>query len=132
MEAFNQPGRPGRPSSPHPDSSHQEAPLRVSTDPQRSKRSHLHGLSHPHRHHHHRSRQAKDVVQSAVQLHPPTSFGDLLKQTGRVSRSTPTPSESNSRRASAVPEGALDVGPRKALRPEDVAEERQKVKVREE
>jgi hypothetical protein len=107
-----------------------------------------------HRHHHHRSsrhdkehghtstrRHAKEVVQSAIQLQPPTSFGDLLKQArGRGSQDT-TPS--HSRKGSIAPgtdgnsesrEGG-DVGitipPRKPLRPEDVERERKRVEARE-
>lgn len=106
-----------------------------------------------HRHHHHHSsrhgdkehrhssnrRHAKEVVQSAIQLQPPTSFGDLLKQ----ARSSKETSPSHSRKGSIVQgvDGSTesresrDVGimipPRRPLRPEDVELERKRVEARE-
>ncbi|KAF1912375.1 hypothetical protein BDU57DRAFT_532594 [Ampelomyces quisqualis] len=104
-----------------------------------------------HRHHHHSSRRdkehrhgsgrrhAKEVVQSAIQLQPPTSFGDLLRQ-ARGSKDT---SPSHSRNGSIAPSAdrnvagkeARDVGitipPRRPLRPEDVDLERKRVEARE-
>lgn len=80
------------------------ATSRVSTDPEAltARRSHLHGLrdhDHKHRHRKSRSRHVKKTVQSAVQLHPPTSFGDLLRPSGRSKNSSPERSrrESNVR-----------------------------------
>ncbi|KAF2467577.1 uncharacterized protein BDR25DRAFT_292080 [Lindgomyces ingoldianus] len=98
-----------------------------------SKRSHLHGLHHhPHRHHHHHSRHGKDTVQSAIQLHPPTSFGDLLKQASRTSHHSLAQSVPESRRVSVL---RADAKPRphplKPVPPEDVARERARVKARE-
>jgi hypothetical protein len=104
-----------------------------------------------HRHHHHSSRHekeprhsssrrhAKEVVQSAITLQPPTSFGDLLKQ-ARGSKDT---SPSHSRKGSIAPgadgnvesKESRDVGitipPRRPLRPEDVELERKRVEARE-
>ncbi|KAL5121390.1 hypothetical protein ACEQ8H_000858 [Pleosporales sp. CAS-2024a] len=104
-----------------------------------------------HRHDHHRSRHdkehrhssgrrhAKDVVQSAIQLQPPTSFGDLLKQ-ARGSKET---SPSQSRKGSLAPaaDGNLDssqgphlrftIPPRRPVRREDVELERTRVEARE-
>lgn len=106
-----------------------------------------------HRHRHHSSRHEKDkehrhsssrrhareVVQSAIQLQPPTSFGDLLKQ-ARGSKDT---SPSHSRKGSIAPgtdgnvesKESRDVGitipPRRPLRPEDVELERKRVEARE-
>jgi hypothetical protein len=113
---------------------------RVSTDPQSSssssRKAHLHGLHHHHhRHHHHRqSRHGQDGSQSALQLHPPTSFGDLLKQASRSKNTSPT--RSNSKQES-VPEDdqntrGVRAPPPKLVRPEDVTRERVKVRAREE
>lgn len=111
------------------------SPPRISSDPQpSSKKSHLPSLHHhPHRHHHHR--HAKSTVQSAVQLHAPTSFGDLLKQASRSKDNSP----SHSRRESVavtltenngeVHKAEFTRGP---VRPEDVEKERARVKAREE
>jgi len=105
-----------------------------------------------HRHHHHTSRHekdhrhsssrrhAKEVVQSAIQLQAPSSFGDLLKQ-ARGSKDT-TPSHSRKGSVAHGIEGnnadnrdGGDVGiaipPRRPLRPEDVELERQRVEARE-
>jgi hypothetical protein len=104
-----------------------------------------------HRHHHSSSRRdnehrhsssrrhAKEVVQSAIQLQPPTSFGDLLKQ-ARGSKDT---SPSHSRKGSIAPGGdgnvegketrhvGIAITPRRPLRPEDVELERKRVEARE-
>jgi hypothetical protein len=84
-------------------------------------------------------RHARDVVQSAIQLAPPTSFGDLLKQ-ARGSKDT---SPSHSRKGSVVPSSTrngegeesgdtgMTIPPRKPLRPADVALERKRVQIRE-
>ncbi|KAF2705218.1 hypothetical protein K504DRAFT_471730 [Pleomassaria siparia CBS 279.74] len=109
---------------------------RVKTDPQgTAKRSHLPSLHH-HTHRHHHTRHAKGTVQSAVQLHAPTSFGDLLKQASRSSHNSP----SHSRRESiavTTPDRNEDVyykaaHAQKPVGPEDVSRERAMVKVREE
>ncbi|KAF2662727.1 hypothetical protein K491DRAFT_685898 [Lophiostoma macrostomum CBS 122681] len=106
------------------------SPSRVSTEPQSaSKKSHLHGLHH-HHHKHHRARNAKDAVQSAVQLHPPTSFGDLLKQASRSKETSP----SHSRRESVVKgnkDEEVNAAPPKPVRPVEVERERARVKLRE-
>ena len=118
------------------------SPPRVTTEPpqRESKKSHLHGLHHHHhRHHHshHRSRDKKelglrDVVQSAVQLHPPTSFGDLLKSSSRSKEASPSHSR---RQSTAVPKGEdekdkREEPPPKPVKPEDVERERVRSKVR--
>lgn len=76
-------------------------------------------------------------MQSAIQLHPPTSFGDLLKQAKGIDSSTP----GHSRKGSVKePNGRVDGQPelpvekrevRKPVRPEDVEKERKRVKIRE-
>ena len=106
--------------------------------------------SHRHRHHSSRHeehrhsssrRHAKEVVQSAIQLQPPTSFGDLLKQ-ARGSKDT---SPSHSRKGSIAPKAdgnrqehekepgriGITIPPRRPLRPEDVERERKRVEARE-
>jgi hypothetical protein len=114
------------------------SPPRVSTEPQSttSKRSHLHGLHHHHhRHHRHHSpsRHAKDIVQSAVQLHPPTSFGDLLKQVSRSKDNSPDRSRRESvANADQEENGEVLSPPPKPVRPEDVTRERARAKAREE
>lgn len=117
----------------------------ITTDPQSpasSKKSHLHSLHHhPHRHHHHHRHSsrhhAKEAVQSAIQLHPPTSFGDLLKQ-AKGSRAT-SASPAHSRRES-VKSATLDAQAEvletrearaKPVGPEDIECERKRVKARE-
>ncbi|KAF2751017.1 hypothetical protein M011DRAFT_464809 [Sporormia fimetaria CBS 119925] len=108
-------------------------PARVSTDPQpSSKKSHLHGLPHHHRHHRHHSRHAKDVVQSAVQLHPPTSFGDLLKQVSRGKNSSPERNRRGSLGKDEPEEKEASALPQKVVRPEEVTKERTKIQAAEE
>jgi hypothetical protein len=107
-------------------------PSRVSTDPETtSKSTHLHGLHHRHHRHHH-SRHGKDVVQSATQLHPPTSFGDLLKQASRSGGSSPR----RRIRESSVPHDQEEEDPKnpppKPVQQEDIARERERVRAREE
>ncbi|KAF2636099.1 hypothetical protein P280DRAFT_473247 [Massarina eburnea CBS 473.64] len=120
----------------------QPAPPRMSADPATSKKSHLHLHNHSHRHHHHRHssrHHAKEAVQSAIQLHPPTSFGDLLNKARGSGTSTPGHSNSRSRRESvqidAQTEGAKtpreEPEVRRPVRPEDVEVERRRVKTRE-
>jgi hypothetical protein len=109
-------------------------------DKHKSHRHHHHSRRRDNEHRHSSSRRhAKDVVQSAIQLQPPTSFGDLLKQ-ARGSKDT---SPSHSRKGSIAPgtdgnaEGkeSRDVGititPRRPLRPADVELERKRVEARE-
>lgn len=77
-------------------------------------------------------------MQSAAQLYPPTSFGDLLKQ-AKSKDSSPSHSRKGS---SAQGNGAgagglghdapLEVKPPKPLRPDDVERERARVKAQEE
>jgi hypothetical protein len=109
-----------------------------------SKKSHLHSLHHhTHRHHHtHSSRhRAKDAVQSAIPLHPPTSFGDLLRQARVKGSNSTTPSESRrgsvqDPTADGTPEDAIERDrqreSRKSVRPADVEKERRRAKAREE
>lgn len=109
-------------------------------DKHKSHRHHHQSGRHDKEHHHSSSRRhAKEVVQSAIQLQPPTSFGDLLKQ-ARGSKDT---SPSHSRKGSIAPgadgnsepKESRDVGitipPRRPLRPEDVELERKRVEARE-
>jgi len=93
-----------------------------------------------HRHHHDRHsssrRHARDVVQSAIQLQPPASFGDLLKQARGSKDTSPSHSRKGSVHAGDGSESKEhDVGmtlpPRKPLRPEDVELERKRVEARE-
>jgi hypothetical protein len=114
------------------------------TSPKRDKhtshRHHRHSSRHDKGHRHTSSRRhAKEVVQSAIQLQPPASFGDLLKQ----ARGSKDPSPSHSRKGSLAPgvdgnpeeKDARDIGiaipPRRPLRPEDVELERKRVQLRE-
>ncbi|KAH8733060.1 hypothetical protein GQ44DRAFT_696868 [Phaeosphaeriaceae sp. PMI808] len=109
---------------------------RVPTEDEKSSNKTKHKA---HRQHHdHRSRRhAKEVVQSAIQLQPPTSFGDLLKQ-ARGSKDT---SPSHSRKGSVArgvdgnAESSRDIGitipPRRPLRPEEVELEQKRVETRE-
>lgn len=131
---------------------HTSSSSRVSSDPSATneeKSSHRH-KSHRHHHHHdsqdrhtrHSSarRHAKEVVQSAIQLQPPTSFGDLLKQ-ARGSKDT---SPSHSRKGSIAPGTAertaetkenensgIIIPPRRPLRAEGVELERKRIEARE-
>lgn len=114
-----------------------------STDAKDKKRSHLHGLHHSHKHHHHHRssrHHAKELVQSAFPSQPPTSFGDLLKQAKESISSSP----SDSRRESIAVANAdgvyerdaqdpgLDVPPRRpSVRPDNLALEQKRVKIRE-
>ncbi|KAF1959081.1 hypothetical protein CC80DRAFT_440307 [Byssothecium circinans] len=113
----------------------------MSTDPAVSKKSHLHLHNHSHRHHHHRHssrHHAKGAVQSAIQLHPPTSFGDLLNKAKGSGSSTPA--HTRSRRASVQVDAQTEDGKarrqeredRKPVRREDVEVERGRVKARDE
>ena len=123
---------------------------RVTTDPEKKAQPPLH--KHKSSHHHHdrrdghyrhsssRRHAAKEAMQSAIQIQPPTSFGDLLRQ-ARGSRDT---SPSHSRRESVAP-GQLDgsvngkeygatgltIPPRRPLRPVDVELEATRVEARE-
>jgi hypothetical protein len=125
--------------------------VKAAATPDSDEKPSRHDKHKSHRHHHHSSRRdkehrhstgrrhAKEVVQSAIQLQPPTSFGDLLKQ-ARGSKDT---SPSHSRKGSIAPgadgnvegKAARDVGitipPRRPLRPEDVELERKRVEARE-
>jgi hypothetical protein len=136
---------------------HTSSSSRVKSDPATDKEEkttehhHHKHKSHRHQHHHHSSRRdkehrhsstrrhAKGVVQSAITLQPPTSFGDLLKQ-ARGSKET-TPSHSRKGSIAHGVDGnsenkeSRDVGipipPRRPLRPEDVELERKRVEARE-
>ncbi|ORY04028.1 hypothetical protein BCR34DRAFT_605026 [Clohesyomyces aquaticus] len=135
MESFNAHYRPNRTQPLRPNVFETTSPPRISTDPSSSsssKRSHLRGLHHhPHRHHHHHhhhhSRHTKDAVQSAVQLHPPTSFGDLLKQASRSSHHSPAHSIPESRPVITV-RPDVNPDPQTSVRPADVTKERERVK----
>jgi hypothetical protein len=56
---------------------------KFTASPDSSNKRHHHHLPRPHHKHHHHGHSARETIQSAIQLHPPTSFGDLLKQTSR-------------------------------------------------
>ncbi|KAH7123820.1 hypothetical protein B0J11DRAFT_529996 [Dendryphion nanum] len=125
--------RPYRPQGFRPNFFQPSSPPRVSTDPERSsKKPHLHGLHHHHRHHHRRSRHAKEAVQSAIQLQPPTSFGNLLKQASRSKNNSPSRSrrESNAR-SNGEQEGDVKTEPPRPVRPDDIERERARAKARE-
>jgi hypothetical protein len=109
----------------------------------RKHKSHRHHHSSRHdkdKEHRHTSsrRHAKEIVQSAIQLQPPTSFGDLLKQ----ARSSKDTSPSHSRKGSVAPganrnkeedtgrDAGITIIPRKPLRPADVELERRRVEAR--
>lgn len=109
-------------------------------DKHKSHRHRHHSSRHDKEHRHSSSRRhAKEVVQSAIQLQPPTSFGDLLKQ-ARGSKDT---SPSHSRKGSIAPKVeqngqekesrriGITIPPRRPLRPEDVERERKRVEARE-
>jgi hypothetical protein len=123
--------------SSEPISKHDEKP----SDRKHKSHRHHHGSRHDkEKEHRHTSsrRHAKEIVQSAIQLQPPTSFGDLLKQ----ARSSKDTSPSHSRKGSVAPganrnredEANRDEGvtilPRKPLRPADVELERRRVEAR--
>lgn len=105
-----------------------------------------------HRHHHHTSRHekdhrhgssrrhAKEVVQSAIQLQAPSSFGDLLKQARGSKDTTPSHSrkgsvahgvEGNNGDSKDGSDARIAIPPRRPLRPADVELERQRVEARE-
>ncbi|KAF1837520.1 hypothetical protein BDW02DRAFT_566006 [Decorospora gaudefroyi] len=132
-----------------PNLSSSRSATRVTSDP--DKKPQPHKLKHKASHHHHDRRDghhrhssskrhaAKEAVQSAVQIQPPTSFGDLLRQ-ARGSRDT---SPSRSRResdTSGQPDGAaggkedravgIRIPPRRPLRPADVELEAKRVEAR--
>lgn len=124
--------------------------IRVTSDPEKKSQphSHKHKSSRHHRdrqdggHRHSSSRRhaAKEAMQSAIQIQPPTSFGDLLRQ-ARGSRET---SPSHSRRQSVAPKQVdgsasgkeetttgITIPPPRPLRPADVELEAKRVKTRE-
>ncbi|PVI08053.1 hypothetical protein DM02DRAFT_648118 [Periconia macrospinosa] len=121
----------------------QSAPPRGSEQQATSKKSHLQSLHHhahkQHHHHRHSSRHhaAKEAVQSAIQLHPPTSFGDLLNKAKSSGSNTPARTES---RRGSVQEGKANAPTevskaeemRKPVRQKDVEAERRMMKIREE
>ncbi|EAT88044.2 hypothetical protein SNOG_04284 [Parastagonospora nodorum SN15] len=137
----------------HAPSASRVSELATSNSEEKPSKHDKHDKHKSHRHRHHSSRHDKDkehrhsssrrhareVVQSAIQLQPPTSFGDLLKQ-ARGSKDT---SPSHSRKGSIAPgtdgnvesKESRDVGvtipPRRPLRPEDVELERKRVEARE-
>jgi hypothetical protein len=135
-----------------PNLHHTTSASRVSSDPSansddgpvykhKSHRHHHHHSSRHDREHRHSSsrRHAKEVVQSAIQLQPPTSFGDLLKQ-ARGSKDT-TPSHSRKGSVAQGADGSVEekesrdagvaIPPRKPLRLKDVELERKRVEARE-
>jgi len=123
--------------------------IRVTSDPEKKSQphSHKHKSSRHHRdrqdgHRHSSSRRhaAKEAMQSAIQIQPPTSFGDLLRQ-ARGSRET---SPSHSRRQSVAPKQVdgsangkeetttgITIPPPRPLRPADVELEAKRVQARE-
>lgn len=127
---------------------------RVTSDPVKKSQSQSHSHKHKHkssRHHHDshdghhrhsssRRHAAKEAMQSAIQIQPPASFGDLLRQ-ARGSRDT---SPSHSRRQSIGPRQAdgntngreegspgITIPPRRPLRQADIELEARRVKARE-
>ncbi|KNG51216.1 hypothetical protein DDE82_007997 [Stemphylium lycopersici] len=135
---------------PHLTSSRQES--RVTSDPEKKPQSQPHSHKHKSSRHHHDGRHghhrhsssrrhaAKEAMQSAIQIQPPTSFGDLLRQ-ARGSRDT---SPSHSRRESVAPRQGhgsanandqnttgIIIPPRRPLRPADVELEARRVEARE-
>jgi Spy/CpxP family protein refolding chaperone len=136
MESFQSFNHHSGRSKPQPAVFSPGSPPRISSAPQpSSKKSHLPSLHHhSHRHHHHH-RHGKSTVQSAVQLHAPTSFGDLLKQASRSKDNSPshsrresvavTSTENNGETSKAEPK-------RKPVQPDDVERERARAKAREE
>lgn len=125
---------------------------RVTSDPVKKSQSHSHKHKHKSSRHHHdshdghhhhsssRRHAAKEAMQSAIQIQPPASFGDLLRQ-ARGSRDT---SPSHSRRQSIGPrqgDGSasgreestpgITIPPRRPLRPADIELEARRVKARE-
>lgn len=130
------------------------AETRVTSDPVKKSQSQSHSHKHKHkssRHHHDshdghhrhgssRRHAAKEAIQSAIQIQPPASFGDLLRQ-ARGSRDT---SPSHSRRQSVAPRQAegsasgkeettpgITIPPRRPLRPADIELEEKRVEARE-
>jgi hypothetical protein len=83
-------------------------------------------------------------VQAAIPLHPPTSFGDLLRQARVKGSSSTTPSDSRRQSVQEVRlDGQADAEAaienqknqresRKRVRPADVDKERRRAKAREE
>lgn len=143
------PGLASHPSF-RPNLYHTTSASRVSSVSDEKSSDHTKQKSHRHHHHHtsrrdkeHRHsssrRHAKEVVQSAIQLQPPASFGDLLKQARGSKDTTP----SHSRKGSVVQgtDGIVEskesgnvgitIPPRRPLRPEDVELERKRVEARE-
>ncbi|RMZ66898.1 rrna processing [Pyrenophora seminiperda CCB06] len=123
--------------------------VRVTSDPEKKSQPHKHKHKSSR---HHRDRQdghrhssskrhaAKEAMQSAIQIQPPTSFGDLLRQ-ARGSRET---SPSHSRRQSVVPKqvdgsasvkedstAGITIPPPRPLRSADVKLEAKRVEARE-
>jgi hypothetical protein len=71
---------------------------------------------HHHHHHHHHKSHAKETIQSAIALHPPTSFGDLLRQAASrngtsANQSSRGSSEKGSQRGSVVNANGAANGP---------------------
>ncbi|KAH7399452.1 hypothetical protein BKA66DRAFT_406898 [Pyrenochaeta sp. MPI-SDFR-AT-0127] len=124
---------------------HSKSTSRVSSDPEKKPHLHRHKShrqhgSHEHRHSSSRRHAAKEAVQAAMQVQPPTSFGDLLNK-ARGSKDT---SPSHSRKGSIAPgqgdrngnakedrEAGITVPSRRPLRPQDVEKERKRVEARE-
>ncbi|KAJ5026689.1 hypothetical protein J3E72DRAFT_374938 [Bipolaris maydis] len=128
------------------------AETRVTSDPVKKSQSHSHKHKHKSSRHHHdshdgdhrhgssRRHAAKEAMQSAIQIQPPASFGDLLRQ-ARGSRDT---SPSHSRRQSVAPRQAdgsasgkeettpgITIPPQRPLRPADIELEAKRVEARE-
>ena len=105
-------------------------PPRASTTPHSSKKHH-HSLHHHKHHHHHHS--TRDAIQSAIQINPPASFSDILKQGVRSSAQTPAASAMVSRRGSpGPPDEVAELLKPRSVRPQDVVRERQRESAREE
>lgn len=132
MEAFNKPSRPTKPvlQRSYTDAPNPHCPSPLNTASQAPKKAHLASLHH-HRQHH--LRHGKDVVRSAVQLHPPTTFGEALGKGNRSKEPTPTGSSDVSAAASLnALNNTLEKRAMNIVSPEDVQRERELGKKREE
>ncbi len=131
----------GEPKSFRPNLHSSKSSTGANSDPEKKSRSSKH-KSHRHHHDHHEDRHgssrrhaAKEAVQSAIQIQPPTSFGDLLKQ----ARGSKDGSPGHSRKGSVAQlredgsvKGSGDSGiailPPKPVQAEDVERETKRVK----
>lgn len=135
MEA-SKPSRANKPvlQRSYTDAPNPHNPSSPNTASQAPKKAHLISLHH-HRHHHmrHGLNYGKDVVRSAVQLHPHTTFGEALGKRNGSKEPTPTGSSDGSAAASVnALNNMLEKRPFRLVSPEDVLRERELGKKREE